>query len=145
MIPVIVTAFDVTVVLGATPVCAVKLNVSGVVSVNCAPHDAFVPPFAPLQDQLQGPTPVMGDAEPLAQRFIVGATVKIPLFELPQLPFTGVAATVVDVNAPDTPPTVSVVVTDVPLAVELVCRTQTLWLSLIVAAALVNVAVHPIE
>ena len=30
-------------------------------------------------------------------------------------------------------------------AAELVCRTQTLWLLLIVAAALVNVAVQPME
>ena len=50
-----------------------------------------------------------------------------------------------DVNVPTTPPTVSVEFTAVLFAAELVCRTQTLWLLLMVAAALVNVAVQPME
>ena len=87
----------------------------------------MVPPFAPLHDQFHGPEPVTAVAEPDAHNPVVGATVKIPLLELPHVPFTGgVAATVVDTNAPDTPPTVSVVVTAVLFAAELVCRTQTL-------------------
>ena len=51
----------------------------------------------------------------------------------------------VDVNVPTTPPTVSVVFTAVLFVAELVCRTQTLWLLLMVAAALVNVVVQPME
>ena len=50
-----------------------------------------------------------------------------------------------DEKVPATPPTVSIVVTVAPFVAELVCRTHTIWLLLIVPTALVKVAVHPIE
>ena len=62
-----------------------------------------------------------------------------------QTPGIAADAIVVDVNVPRTPPTVSVVVTDVLLEPELVCRTHTVWLLPIVPATLVKGAVQPIE
>ena len=62
-----------------------------------------------------------------------------------QTPGIAADAIVVDTKALDTPPTVSVVVTAVLFAAELVCRTHTVWLLPIVPATLVKGAVQPIE
>src|SRR5690349_16632732 len=50
---------------------------------------ASLPLYKPAHDQYHGPEPVTGLAVPLSHRLSVGAVVKLPPFELPQLPFTG--------------------------------------------------------
>lgn len=52
---------------------------------------AVLPPLLPVQDQLQGPVPVTDPAVPVAQRLVVGAVETVVLFELLQVPLTGVA------------------------------------------------------
>ena len=48
-----------------------------------------VPPFEPLQVQLQGPVPLGGEfTVPLVQRPVTGATGKLPPFEGPHTPGT---------------------------------------------------------
>ncbi len=62
---------------------------------------AVVPPDRPAQLQVQGPTPLTVLVIPALQRFVVGALVKVPPFELPQAPFTGFCVNVADtVQAP---------------------------------------------
>ena len=144
LIPVIVTTFDVIGLFTATPICDAKLNASGVVSTAMAPQDAVEPAFAPTQLQVHGPVPVTVVGVPTEHRLLVGTAANTPPLAVPHAPLTG-AATVDDTNAPDTPPTFSVVVTDVLLEPELVCRTHTVWLLTIVPGTLVKVAVQPIE
>lgn len=57
-------------------------------------HDAFVPPFEPLQLQLYVPSlPVESVHEglPTLQRFVAGVDENEPPFEVPHTPFTGAA------------------------------------------------------
>ena len=124
LIPVIVTTVDVIGALSATALCAVKLNTSGVVSIATALHGAVEPPLMPTQFHVHGLVAVTVVGVPAAQRLLVGAAENTPPSAVPQAPLTA-AATVDDTNAPDTPPTLSVVVTDVPFNGELVCRTHT--------------------
>ena len=113
-------------------------------SIAVALHDAVEPPFAPVQVHDHGPVPVTVVGVPTEHRLLVGTAANTPPLAVPHAPLTG-AATVDDTNAPDTPPTFSVVVTDVLLEPEVVCRTHTVWLLPIVPATLVKVAVQPIE
>ena len=49
---------------------------------------AVVPPYWPVQLQLQGPEPVtVGGVPVVEQRLLAGALVKMPPFALPQAPF----------------------------------------------------------
>ena len=56
---------------------------------------AFVPPLEPLQLHDHGPLPVTNVGVPMLQRFVVGAAVNVPLFDVPQTPFTGIAVTLI--------------------------------------------------
>ena len=89
MIPVIVTGLEVSIVKRDTSDCAVKPNRSGVVSANCAEHEAVVPPFTPAHVQVQGATVETTDAAPTTQRFVVGTVAKIAPLAVPQTPFNG--------------------------------------------------------
>jgi hypothetical protein len=51
-----------------------------------------VPPLLPKQLQFHGPLPVTLPAEPVVQRFVVGAAATVCPLLLPQEPLTGVAA-----------------------------------------------------
>ncbi len=51
---------------------------------------AVVPPFDPVQLHVHGPVPLTAVAVPALQRFVVGAEVNVPPFEVPHTPFTGV-------------------------------------------------------
>jgi len=53
---------------------------------------AVVPPFNPLQLQVHGPLPLTTVPVPALQRLVVGLLVKVCPFDVPQTPFTGLAA-----------------------------------------------------
>ena len=54
-----------------------------------AVHVAVDPPFAPSHVQLHGPVPVTAVGDPVVQKLVVGAVVKVHLSLLPQVPLTG--------------------------------------------------------
>ncbi len=51
---------------------------------------AVVPPLDPVQLHVQGPVPLTVVGVPELQRLVVGAEVKVPPFDAPHTPFTGV-------------------------------------------------------
>ena len=55
---------------------------------------AVVPPFVPAQLQFHGPEPVTALAVPAVQRLVLGAVVKVPPWDAPQTPSTGLAVNV---------------------------------------------------
>ena len=57
---------------------------------SCAEQLAFVPPFAPEQDDVHGPVPATVDAVPVLQRLFVGFEATVVPFDVPHTPFTGV-------------------------------------------------------
>jgi hypothetical protein len=61
-----------------------------------AEQDAVVPPLLPPQLHDHGPVPATVDAEPAAQRFAVGALLRLPPFDEPHTPFTGCAEATFD-------------------------------------------------
>ncbi len=68
---------------------------------------AVVPPFSPVQLHVHGPRPLTTVAFPTLQRFVVGATVKVPPFELPQTPLMAFSVKVaVTVQSPVMAPVV---------------------------------------
>ena len=48
------------------------------------------PPWAPLQDQFQGPSPVTADAVPAVHRLLLGALLAAVPAALPHMPSLGV-------------------------------------------------------
>ncbi len=82
---------------------------------------AVVPPYRPAQFQVQGPTPLTAVAFPALQRFVVGALVNVPPFELPQAPLIGFwVNAAVTVHAPVICPVVYVLPLSDPLQPETV-------------------------
>ena len=59
-----------------------------------AEQGAVVPPFWPAQLQLHGPEPVTALAVPVLQSEVLGAAVKVPPWDAPQTPSTGLAVNV---------------------------------------------------
>ena len=57
-----------------------------------AEQGAVVPPFWPVQLQLQRPVPVTPAGVPAAQKLAVGTAAKLPPLLVPQSPLTGSAA-----------------------------------------------------
>jgi hypothetical protein len=51
---------------------------------------AVVPPFVPGHAQYQVPLPIIVDAVPVVQRFVVGAAENVPILLVPQAPLTDV-------------------------------------------------------
>lgn len=56
-----------------------------------AVHPALVPPFNPLQPQVQGPEPSTGRGLPARQRPVAGGVLRVVPLAGPHWPFTGVA------------------------------------------------------
>lgn len=54
-----------------------------------AEQESVVPPSMPLQDQLQGPLPIMAEGVPALHRLTAGATLNTPPLLTPQIPLTG--------------------------------------------------------
>ena len=73
---------------------AVPLAGSDAVEASLSEHDAVVPPLLPMQVHDHGPVPLTADAVPAVQRFVVGLTLTVAPFALPQTPLTGVAEAV---------------------------------------------------
>jgi hypothetical protein len=59
------------------------------VTASEAEQLAVVPPLEPAHDQVHGPEPLVADAVPVLQRFVVGALLTVVPFALPQAPLMG--------------------------------------------------------
>jgi hypothetical protein len=64
-----------------------------------AEHEAALPPLLPEHAHDQGPEPLTADAEPVAQRLVVGALAKERLLDAPQEPLTTVVAVLAEQSA----------------------------------------------
>jgi hypothetical protein len=53
-------------------------------------HEAVLPPLAPAHDHDHGPVPVKFAVLPAVHRFVFGAPVKTPPFDVPHWPLTAV-------------------------------------------------------
>src|SRR6185437_2664227 len=78
-------------VLVVAPYALPQTPLTGVAdAVLVAEQVAVVPPLLPAQVHDHGPVPLTADAVPALQRLAVGAVLKLPPFEEPQTPLTGV-------------------------------------------------------
>ena len=68
--------------------CALPHAPLTAVVVLLAEQLAVAPPLEPVQDHDQGPVPETLDVAPTVQRFVVGATLTLVPFALPQVPAT---------------------------------------------------------
>jgi hypothetical protein len=64
-----------------------------------AEQETAVPPLLPEHAHDQGPEPLTAEATPVAQRLVVGTTVRLALLEVPQEPLTSVVVVLAEHRA----------------------------------------------